>query len=115
MGEENALLTASARGNLIKVEKLVDSDVDVNSSDSSKMTTLHYAAMHARDCVIQFLISRGAEENTADMKGCSFAIHWVVNNSVPKYGSTAYHSSEGKQRWSANIAKSRWGNRGKYC
>ena len=87
VGEENALLAACARGDLSKVERLVDSGVDVNSSDYSKMTALHYAAMHARDDVIKCLISRGAEVNTADMKGGSSAMHWVVNNSVPKYGS----------------------------
>ena len=85
--EEKALLAACARGDLSKVEKLVDSGVDVNSLDSSKMTALHYAAMHARDDVIKCLISRGAEVNTTDMKGGSSAMHWVVNNSVPKYGS----------------------------
>ena len=84
--EEKALLAACARGDLSEVEKLVDSGVDVNSSDSSKMTALHYAAMHARDDVIKCLISRGAEVNTADMKRGSSAMHWVVNNSVPKYG-----------------------------
>ena len=87
LGEENTLLAACARGDLSKVERLVDSGVNVNSSDSSKMTALHYAAMHARDGIIKFLISRGAEVNTADMKGGSSAMHWVVNNSVPKYGS----------------------------
>ena len=85
--KEISLLVACARGDLSEVEKLVDSGVDVNSSNSSKMTALHYAAMHARDDVIKCLISRGAEVNTADMKGGSSAMHWVVNNSVPKYGS----------------------------
>ena len=87
LGEENALLAACARGDLSKVERLVDSGVNVNSSDYSEMTALHYAAMHARDDVIKCLISRGAEVNTVDMKGGSSAMHWVVNNSVPKYGS----------------------------
>ena len=85
--EEKSLLAACSRGDLKRIEKLVDSGVDVNSSDSSNMTALHYAAMHARDDVIKSLISRGAEVNTADMKGGSSAMHWVVNNSVPKYGS----------------------------
>ena len=87
VGEENTLLAACACGDLSKVERLVDSGVDVNSSDYSEMTALHYAAMHARDDVIKCLISRGAEVKTADKKSGSSAMHWVVNHSVPKYGS----------------------------
>ena len=86
--EEKALLAACARGDLRKVEKLVDSGVDVNSSDESQMTALHYAAMQARDDVIKSLISRGAEVNHTDLKGGFSAMHWVVINSVPQYGST---------------------------
>lgn len=86
--EERALLAACARGDLKKVEKLVDSGVDVNASDKSQMSALHYAAMHARDDVIKSLISRGAEVNTTDLKGGFTAMHWVVINAVPKSGST---------------------------
>ena len=85
--EQKALLAASARGDLKKVEQLVDSGVDVNASDSSQMTALHYAAMHARDDVIKSLISRGAEVNATDLKGGFTALHWVVINAVPKCSS----------------------------
>ena len=86
--EEKALLAACARGDLNKVEKLVDSGVDVNSSDQNQMTALHYAAMHTRDDVIKSLISRGAEVNIDDLKGGFSAIHWVIINATPKYSST---------------------------
>ena len=82
--EKIALLAACARGDLNHVEKLVDSGVDVNSSDQNRMTALHYAAMHTRDDVIKSLISRGAEVDTSDMK-CGFsALHWVVINASQK-------------------------------
>ena len=86
--EEISLLAACARGDLNKVEKMVDSGVDVNSSDQNQMTALHYAAMHTRDDVIKSLISRGAEVNTSDLKGGFSAIHWAVINAIPKYSST---------------------------
>ena len=86
--EEKHLLAACARGDLKKVEKLVDCGVDVNSADQNQMTALHYAAMHAREEVIKSLISRGAEVNTADLKGGFTAMHWIVINAEPQYGST---------------------------
>ena len=86
--EKKALLAACARGDLSQVEKLVDSGVDVNTTDENQMTALHYAAMHARDDVIKYLISRGAQVKKADKKEGFSAMHWVVNSSVPKYGST---------------------------
>ena len=86
--EEKQLLAACARGDLKKVERLVDSGVDVNSADESQMTALHFAAMHARDDVIRSLISRGAEVNTSDLKGGFTAMHWVIINADPQYSST---------------------------
>ena len=88
--EEIALLAACARGDLNEVEKLMDSGVDVNSSDQNHMTALHYAAMHTRDDVIKFLISRGAEVDTADLKGGFSALHWVVINASQK-NSSIFH------------------------
>ena len=85
--EEIALLAACARGDLNEVEKLVDSGVDVNSSDKNHMKALHYAAMHTRDDVIKSLISRGAEVDTADLKAGFSAIHWVVINASQKSSS----------------------------
>lgn len=86
--EEKHLLAACARGDLKKVERLVDCGVDVNAADDSQMTALHYAAMHAREEVIKSLISRGAEVTTADLKGGFTAMHWVAINAGPQYGST---------------------------
>ena len=88
--EKIALLAACARGDLNVVEKLVDSGVDVNSSDQNHMTALHYAAMHTRDDVIKSLISRGAEVDTADLKRGFSAIHWVVINASQK-SSSIFH------------------------
>ena len=57
--DEKLLLSACARGDLKTVERLVDCGVDVNSADKSQMSALHFAAMH-----------------------------WVVVNAEPQYGST---------------------------
>lgn len=86
--DEKLLLSACARGDLKTVERLVDCGVDVNSADQSQMSALHFAAMHARDGVIKSLISRGAEVSMADLKGGFTAMHWVVINAEPQYGST---------------------------
>lgn len=86
--DEKHLLAACARGDLKKVERLVDCGVDVNAADKSQMTALHYASMHARDEVIKSLISRGAEVSTTDLKGGFTALHWVVINAEPQYGAT---------------------------
>ena len=91
--EEKALLAACARGDLSKVEKLVDSGVDVNSSDENQRTALHYAAMYSRDNVIRSLISRGAEVNTTDLTGGFSAVHWVVIKATPKHSSTDHLES----------------------
>ena len=85
--EQKALLAASARGDLKKVEQLVDSGVDVNSSDRSQMSALHYAAMHSREEVIKSLIARGADVNATDLKGGFTALHWVIINAVPRSSS----------------------------
>ena len=86
--DEAHLLAACARGDLKKVERLVDCGVDVNTADQHQMTALHYASMHARDQVIKSLISRGAEVNTADLKSGFTAMHWVVFNAEPQYAAT---------------------------
>ncbi len=92
--EQKTLLAASARGDLKKVEQLVDFGVDVNSSDRSQMSALHYAAMHAREEVIKSLIARGAEVNATDLKGGFTALHWVVMNAAPRTTSAVNHVEE---------------------
>ena len=91
--EEIALLAACASGDLNEVEKLVDSGVDVNSSDQNRMTALHYAAMHTRDDIIKSLISRGAEVDTAELKEGFSAIHCVVINASQKSSSVNHLES----------------------
>jgi hypothetical protein len=86
--DEMLLLSACARGDLKTVERLVDCGLDVNSADQNQMNALHYASTHARDAIIEFLISRGAEVTSADLKGGFTAIHWVVINADPQFGST---------------------------
>ncbi len=92
--EQKTLLAASARGDLKKVEQLVDFGVDVNSSDRRQMSALHYAAMHAREEVIKSLIARGAEVNATDLKGGFTALHWVVMNAAPRTTSAVNHVEE---------------------
>jgi len=92
--EQKTLLAASARGDLKKVEQLVDFGVDVNSSDKTQMSALHYAAMHAREEVIKSLIARGADVNATDLKGGFTALHWVVMNTAPRTSSAVNHVEE---------------------
>ena len=86
--ERKQLFAAAARGDVEKVQELIDSGMDVNSTDENQMTALHHAAMHARDKVINALIERGADVNATDLKGGFSSLHWVVINADPQMGST---------------------------
>ena len=86
--ERKQLFAAAARGDVDRVQELIDSGMDVNSPDENQMTALHHAAMHARDKVIKALIERGANVNATDLKGGFSSLHWVVINADPQMGST---------------------------
>ncbi len=85
--EIKELFAAAERGDVERVEALLDGGLDVNIVDANQMTPLHHAAMHAREKVIQALVDRGADVNATDMKGGFTPLHWVVINADPLLGS----------------------------
>lgn len=85
--EKRELFAAAERGDVEKVETLLDGGLDVNTLDANQMTPLHHAAKHAREKVIKVLVDRGADVNATDMKGGFTPLHWVVINADPVLGS----------------------------
>ena len=86
--EQRQLIAAAASGKVDEVEILVDTGVDVNSTDENLMTPLHHAAKHSRDGVIRALVERGADVNATDLHGGFTPLHWVVINANPQLSST---------------------------
>ena len=86
--DQKQLFEAAERGDVDAVEALVDTGIDVNSTDKNQMSVLHHAATHARDEVMKSLIARGASVNATDVKGGFTPMHWVVINANPQLGST---------------------------
>ena len=85
--DQKQLFHAAESGDVDAVEALVDTGIDVNSTDANQMSVLHHAATHARDEVMKALISRGANVNATDVKGGFSPMHWVVINANPQFGS----------------------------
>ena len=86
--DQSQLIAAAVRGDVDAVEALVDTGIDVNSTDENQMSVLHHAAANARDGVMKSLIERGANVNATDVKGGFSPMHWVVISANPQLGST---------------------------
>ena len=66
---EHALRLLAMEGNIARVEKLILSYVDVNSSDEDGRTALMLASFNGHSGVIGTLINAGAEVNSTDESG----------------------------------------------
>ena len=62
------LLDAARKGDLKKVQQLVDSGADINQLDKTGFTALHWAAMANKKEVAEFLIQKGADINIRESK-----------------------------------------------
>ena len=111
---EFQLFEACRRGEMTKIQKLVEQQVDINARDMNgrKSTALHFAAGFGRRDAVECLLSNGARVNTQDDGGliplhnaCSFGHVEVVTclleqgadpNSRDKWGYTPLHEASNK-------------------
>jgi len=62
------LLDAARKGDLERVQQLLDSGADINQRDKTGFTALHWAAMANRKKVAVLLIQKGADINVREFK-----------------------------------------------
>ena len=62
------LLDAARKGNLKRVQKLLDSGADVNQRDKTGFTALHWAAMTNKQEVAKLLIEKKADINAREFE-----------------------------------------------
>ncbi|CAG2192468.1 GABPB [Mytilus edulis] len=66
-GDVSNLIDVTAQGNYCLVEEMLKNGVDINFSEQSKRTALHYACIlknpHDRDRIIRLLVKYGADLN----------------------------------------------------
>jgi glutaminase len=60
------LITASSKGDLETVQRLIGTGVSANSADYDKRTALHVAVAEKRLEVVKFLLEKGADPNVPD-------------------------------------------------
>ena len=62
------LLDAARKGDLERVQKLLDSGADVNQRDTTGFTALHWTAMTNKQEVAKLLIRKGADINAREFE-----------------------------------------------
>ena len=72
------LLKCALEGKVIQVKALIELKTPVNWTDKNKHTPLHFAAMHGRKEVVEFLLDRpDIEANAVANNGCT-PLHCAV-------------------------------------
>ena len=69
LAEESRLHQAAARGDVARIERLIDAGKDVNARTASGKTPLHEAAASGQSAAIKALAVKGADLNARDGKG----------------------------------------------
>lgn len=64
---------AISKGDLAKVQQLVEIGVDVNKKDERGKTPLMYAILFNQPQIVAYLIKKGADCNAKDVKGNSIS------------------------------------------
>lgn len=68
---ERGLWKAASSGDMDKIRSLISAGRDVNQTDSSGYTPLHYAARAGKLEVCQVLLSKGADPNSKTRAGAT--------------------------------------------
>src|ERR1700754_780049 len=75
----NNLVEAVKLGNLEQVKALLQSNPAlVNQYDETGATPLHYAAFHAQQSIVKFLVENGAEINSRDAAFGATPTGWAI-------------------------------------
>jgi len=64
-----ALLEASVRGNVEKVQELINKGANINAKDNAGWTPLHHATAHKHDKTVKTLLQNRANPNAKDDDG----------------------------------------------
>eukprot|EP00741_Cyanophora_paradoxa_P018756 tig00021094_g18105.t1 len=70
-----SIWTAANRGNLQRVEELVERGTDPSARDEAGYTPLHYAARGGFAEIVRFLLKRGADVHACTKAGKATALH----------------------------------------
>lgn len=62
------LLDAARKGDLKRIQKLLDSGADINQRDNTGFTALHWAAMTNKQDVVKLLIQKKADINAREFQ-----------------------------------------------
>jgi len=63
---ERELWNAAWRGNLQRVQQLVEQGADIEASNNEGLTLLHSAVYHGRLNILQYLVEQGADIEARD-------------------------------------------------
>lgn len=78
VGMSRELLDAAIKGDVQKVDALLQSGADIDTKDIVNCRPLHHAAQWGRIDVVKLLIEKGAEVNAKDIGGGT-ALHIVIS------------------------------------
>lgn len=75
MGKEDKLIKAALKGDVKKMEKLLDEGIDVNSRDAEGASALYMAAAAGQAQAVALLLDRGAAVDLPDLVLSSTPLH----------------------------------------
>lgn len=74
------LVTATENGDLVKMKHFIEMGEDVNASDISGSTSLHYAVMAKNTAAVKLLLENNANPNIKHKNTGETALHWAVRS-----------------------------------
>ncbi len=72
---------AISKGDLVKVQELVDLKVDINKDDERGKTPIMYAILYNQPQIVSYLIGKGADYRASDSNGVSVLEYAEKSNS----------------------------------